>query len=52
MKYTLPIHTTFSTLFIDLDFIQGHSSVKPFQLKILCSNPIKLKLSAIVDYIK
>ena len=31
---------------------QGHSSVKQFQLKILCAYPIKLKLCTIVDDVK
>ena len=34
----------FSTLSVTLTLFQGHSSVKQFQLKILCSYPFKLKL--------
>ena len=33
-------------------FIQGYSTVKQFQLKMLCSYMIKLKLCMIIDYVK
>ena len=35
-----------------LIIFQGHSSVTQFQLKILCSYPMKLKLFKIVVYAK
>ena len=35
-----------------LTIFQGRSSVKQFELKILCSYLIKLKLCTIVDYVK
>ena len=40
------------TLSVTLILFQGHNSAKQFQLKILCSYPIKLKLYIIVRYIK
>ena len=37
---------------VNLIAFQGHSSVKYFQLKILCSYLVKLKCCIIVDYVK
>ena len=42
----------FIPLSVTLMVFQGHSSVKQFELKILCSYLIKLKLCTIVDYVK
>ena len=43
---------SFIPLLVTLSVFQGHSSVKYFYLKILCSSPIKLKFCTIVDYVK
>ena len=43
---------TFIPISVTLIVFQGHSSVKQFQLIILCSYPIKLKLCGIVKYIR
>ena len=40
------------TLSVILTLFQGHSSIKQFYFKILCTYPIKLKLCRIVKYIK
>ena len=37
---------------VTLALFQGHSNVKMFALKILCSDPVKFKLCKIVKYIK
>ena len=42
----------FITLSVTLTLFQGHSSVKQFELNILCSCPIKLQLCRIAKYIK
>ena len=42
----------FITLSVTLTLFQGHSNVKQFVLKILCSYLIKLKLCRIVKYTK
>ena len=42
----------FVTLSVTLRLLQGHSSVKQFQLKISCSYSIKLKLCRIVKLVK
>ena len=42
----------FIPLSVSMTVFQGHSSVKQVELKILCSNLIKLKLCVIVDYAK
>ena len=42
----------FIPLSATLILFQDHSSVKQFQLKILCSYPVKLKLCMIGNYIK
>ena len=42
----------FMPLSVTLIVFQGHSSVKQFQLKIVCSYLIKLKLCLVVDYVK
>ena len=39
-------------LYLSLIVFQGHSSVNQFELNILCSYPIKLKLCTTVDYVK
>ena len=42
----------YSFLFVISIVFQGHSSVQQFELKILCSYPVNLKLCTVVDYIK
>ena len=37
---------------VTLIVFQGHSSVKQFELKMLYSYPIKLKVCTIVDFVK
>ena len=41
----------FIPLSVTLTMFQGHSSVRQFQVEILCSHPIKLKLCRIVKCI-
>ena len=43
----LPLHATFN----DLDDIQAHNSVKAFQLKMLCSERIMLKLCMVIYHV-
>ena len=42
----------FISLSVTLIVFQGHSSVKQFELKMLYSYPIKLKVFMILDYVK
>ena len=43
---------SFIPLLVTLIEFQGHSIVKQFSLKMLCSYPVKLKLCIIVDVVK
>ena len=42
----------FIPLAVTLTIFQGHSDVKQFELKILCSYPVNLKLCRIVKQVK
>ena len=48
----LTVFYLFITFSVTLTLFQGHSNVKQFVLKILCSYLIKLKLCRIVKYTK
>ena len=41
----------FSPLSMNLIIFQGHSSVKQFQLKMLCFEPIKFKLCTVIHHV-